>query len=311
MKQFLNQLSTLLSKDQLFFNRANEGKRITHIALAIPLIIVFFIAGALVSQVLIYQVFLKSLNLSEDFKQIYELIIGFSSTTLFLWLWIRFFEKRPFWTIGFPKKEVFRNYLKGFISGILMITTVLLILFILGRVEVNPQSALQFTPNLFILIFIYLIGFMIQGATEEILARGWQMQVIGKRHNPTIAVIITSVIFALLHGMNKGISLIALFNLLLFAFLLATYVLKYNSLWAACGWHAAWNWVISCIYGLNVSGQRINTTLFKIDLNGPKYITGGEFGPEASIITTVVLFISIISLVYFNKEKKTEPIQTV
>lgn len=281
---------------------AKRGERITHIALAIPFILVFIICGSLLSELLIYRLFLKGLMLPSYFKDLFGLIVGFGSINIFLWIWLKFFEKRPFWTIGFIKIDAFKNYLKGFLSGLLMISFVVLVMFTIGKAEFIAQNNTNNSFGLVGIVFLFLIGFVIQGGTEEILARGWQFQVIGARYTPLLGLIISSVIFALLHGLNNGITLIAILNLLFFAILLAVYTLRYNSLWAACGWHSAWNWTMSCVYGLNVSGQRMDNSFLKINFTGPEFLSGGAFGPEGSIITTLLLVVSIIILVYRNKE---------
>lgn len=304
MNKLFQNLKLLLSKNRPFFKLASEGKRITHIAFAIPLILGFIFGGAVLGQLIIYRLFVKRLNLSSNGKELFGLIVVFACASFCLWLWVKFFEKRPFWTIGLVKKNAIKLYLKGFTIGLTMISIIVLFMFLIGKAEFSIQNNTQFSLGILGMVFLFLIGFIIQGGTEELLARGWQFQVIGARYNPTLGLAITSVIFALLHGINDGISIIAIFNLILFALLLSFYTLKYNNLWVACGWHSAWNWTMSCVYGLNVSGQRIENSFFKIDFIGPKYITGGLFGPEGSIATTLLLISAIIIIIYRNVEDK-------
>jgi len=74
-----------------------------------------------------------------------------------------------------------------------------------------------------------------------------------------------------------------------------------GSLWGVCGWRAAWNWLLGLGFGLEVSGQVIDTVPLIADLTGkagaPWWLTGGAFGPEASIVTTAVLVAGTVTLI--------------
>ena len=99
------------------------------------------------------------------------------------------------------------------------------------------------SPALFIPILCLFGGFMIQGATEEIMFRGWLMQLIASRHGLIAAIAINSIIFALLHGGNIKPSIelaFAMVNLVLFAVMISLYAIKEGSLWGVCAWHSAW-----------------------------------------------------------------------
>lgn len=295
-------MKNLLSRETAFFELAKSGKRISHIAIAIPMIFVFLIAGFALSEVLLFHVIFKSPELEPVYRSLYQLAISFSSVILFLWLWIRFFEGRKFFTIGFTKQNALKKYLSGFMIGLGMLTLVIGIMAIAGLINFE-RANISFGSHTFWIAFLMLIGYIIQGASEEIIFRGWQLQVIGARYKPWLGIVITSILFSLLHGMNSGVTLIAIVNILLFGVLLALFVLRQNSLWAACGWHSAWNWAMASIYGLEVSGTDKIGSFLNLSTSGADYLSGGAFGPEASIITSIVLLIGII-LIIFVKPKK-------
>ena len=87
---------------------------------------------------------------------------------------------------------------------------------------------------------------------------------------------------------NSGVNLLAVFNLILFAVCMCLYVLKTKNLWGACGFHAVWNYAQGNIFGLSVSGHSELPSIFTAEIAGPKLLTGGSFGPEASVIVTVI-----------------------
>ena len=132
------------------------------------------------------------------------------------------------------------------------------------------------------------------------------MQVIGARYWPFLGVAISTVLFALLHLGNSGINLVSVINLLFFAMLMVMFVMKDGSLWSACAWHSAWNWMLGNVYGLSVSGSGEKVTIIDLNTTGNELISGGGFGPEGSLITTFVLSIVIIWLgvtIYKSKDR--------
>ncbi len=153
-------------------------------------------------------------------------------------------------------------------------------------------------------VIIFLFAYLIQGASEEILSRGWMFQVIGARYKPWLGVIITSILFAFLHTGNSGINPFGVINLFLIAVLLTLYVMKDGSLWGACAWHSAWNWTLGNVFGLSVSGSDEKVSIFDLNTTGNGLISGGGFGPEGSLITTIVLLIAIFFIVIFIKRNK-------
>jgi membrane protease YdiL (CAAX protease family) len=295
-------LKNLFAPDNKFIDLARSGKRITHIAVAIPFIIVFIIVGGIISYIPGQFLLADKLDPSEAFISFYNLFVSFGITIVLVWLWVKFFEKRSFKTLGFTSQGALKKYLKGFFVGLLMLSIVMVLISIFGKVQIveNPDP---FNLRVLGIIGLLLIGYMVQGAAEEILARGWQFQVIAARYKPWLGAIISSVMFALLHGFNSGISPIALVNLFLFAILLLLFILQDRSIWAACGWHTSWNWALENIFGLKVSGSEGIVSIFKFSTQGPNYITGGDFGPEGSILTSFVLIGGMIFILIFEARK--------
>ena len=293
----------LFSSTNTFFALARNGKRITHIALAIPLLLVFFIAGFIFSEIIIYQFILQRPELSPVYREFYNLAFSFGSVVIFLWLWVRFFEKRSFRTLGFTKGGALKQYINGFLSGFIMLSIVIGLMAVFGTIsfQENPKP---FSFNFLGIMLLMLLGYIIQGATEEIIARGWQFQVIGARYKPWLGALISSIVFALLHGLNTGVTFLAIINLLLFALLLIFLIVYNQNIWAACGWHTAWNWTMENIYGLKVSGTQGFGSVLNLSSEGSEIITGGEFGPEGSILSTVVLLLGMIVIITLKAKNK-------
>jgi membrane protease YdiL (CAAX protease family) len=102
------------------------------------------------------------------------------------------------------------------------------------------------------------------------------------------AIAITSFVFALLHAGNRGVTLLAMANLVLAGVLLALAYERYERLWFPIGIHLAWNIFSGPVLGFGVSGYVSAATLFRTSGSGAGWITGGSFGIEGSVWMALV-----------------------
>lgn len=283
----------LLNKQFKIIEAAKEGRRKVHPIFAVILAIVFLTLGEFF---MLFMLFLPKADTS-FVKAIYnniEMILTFGGAIFFIFLWIRFVEKRSFSSIGFWKVQWMRKYLRGALIGFVFISIPVIVLVLTGIVKLQMQ---QITATAIFGIVGSLIAFLIQGATEEIIVRGWLFPVISVRSRIWVGIIVTSFLFGFLHLLNPGITILSISNILLVGVFAAFYVLKDSSLWGICAWHSIWNWAQYNVYGFAVSGMTIySTPLFKPVTNGSEVLHGGSFGIEGSIITTIMLSIASIVL---------------
>ena len=211
------------------------------------------------------------------------------------------FEKRPLTSLGIRKKDVVKEYLLGAIIGAVMLGLTFLISFLFDSVSI------KLNPNGFsLMVILFLIGFMVQGFAEEVLFRGYFMMSIARDYKIAVAIGFTSVLFGLLHGANTGFNLLALVNIILFGIFTGVYVFKRGDLWGVSAIHTMWNFMQGCIIGSNVSGVANIPSIFVLEIKeNMSLANGGSFGLEASMSTTIVLLIAI-SLVFLLKTKKGE-----
>ncbi|EEL99482.1 CAAX amino terminal protease [Bacillus mycoides DSM 2048] len=283
----------LLNKQFKIIEAAKEGRRKVHPIFAVILAIVFLTLGEFF---MLFMLFLPKADTS-FVKAIYsniEMILTFGGAIFFIFLWIRFVEKRSFSSIGFWKVQWMRQYLRGALIGFVFISIPVIVLVLTGIVKLQMQ---QITATAIFGIVGSLIAFLIQGATEEIIVRGWLFPVISVRSRIWVGIIVTSFLFGFLHLLNPGITILSISNIILVGVFAAFYVLKDSSLWGICAWHSIWNWAQYNVYGFAVSGMTIySTPLFKPVTNGSEVLHGGSFGIEGSIITTIMLSIASIVL---------------
>jgi membrane protease YdiL (CAAX protease family) len=128
---------------------------------------------------------------------------------------------------------------------------------------------------------------------EELLLRAILFRIAEQAFGTTAAVVISAVIFGLLHGLNHGATAMSDVAIALEAGILLAlaYALTHN-LWFAVGIHLGWNFAEGNIYGAAVSGTAPAHTLMRVSLSGTQALTGGTFGPEASVVSIVVCLLA-------------------
>jgi CAAX protease family protein len=138
-----------------------------------------------------------------------------------------------------------------------------------------------------LLLAVLLVLFLLQGGIEEWIVRGYIYRALKERWRPFWAALASSVLFSLLHVLNPDVSGIALFNIILAGLILAALVERSGSLWGATLAHGVWNFAIACLLSLPVSGVRI-FRLLDVSVTGDEKLTGGPFGPEGSLLLTLL-----------------------
>lgn len=230
------------------------------------------------------------------------LIGSYSPLFIVVWLWLRVVEQRPLWTTGMTR-PVAKPYLRGLGIGLLLFATAVLLLGLFGFLEIENTGQNQ---GIWITLggtLLVLLGWVVQGAAEELLARGFLLPILGVRWGPAAGVIVSSLFFSILHLANPNLNFISLVNLFLFGLFAALYALNEGGLWGIFAIHAIWNWAQGNLFGFSVSGLNIQSSiLFDLMETGPDWVTGGLFGPEGGVIVTLVLSIGIFALLFFSRK---------
>ncbi|HEU8416867.1 TPA: CPBP family intramembrane metalloprotease [Streptococcus pneumoniae] len=237
---------------------------------------------------------------TSDFRLILGLLaFGFIINTVFRWT--RKVEKRPIRTLGFYRENFLSNLLKGFSLGLALFLLTLLGLVALGQYRLDSihldTYSLAFT--------LFTIPFWIlQGTAEELVTRAWLIPQLAKRTNLKVAIIISSSLFTLLHLGNPGITFLSAIDLFLFGVAMSLYLLKTDTIWGIGGIHGAWNFAQGNLFGVLVSGQSSGTSIMKFTPQGNQdWLSGGSFGIEGSIVSSIILFLLILYLAYQLKKE--------
>jgi membrane protease YdiL (CAAX protease family) len=148
------------------------------------------------------------------------------------------------------------------------------------RFELEP------TRSMGALVFgLYM--FLFAGKLEELLFRGYAFQRLVSGLGVWPAQVVLALLFALAHWQNPGmegaVKVWASIDIALAAITLGVAYLRTRSLALPIGIHLAWNWTQGCLFGFGVSGMEVSGWLHPRFQGLPTWVTGGEFGPEASV----------------------------
>ena len=218
-------------------------------------------------------------------------------------LYWKLFQKETLSDLGFTKKA--GSYVIGVIAGAVLVVISVLSVVFTGAISCN--GVFENIDTFFILIM--LGGFICQGAMEEVLCRGIALQLLRKRTSIPVAIGISSALFMIPHLFNMTeesgvIIFFAVVNLILISIVFSLLTLYFKSIWAACGFHTMWNFILYNILGMNLSGNDdIKAAVIDMRSVGSNVLNGGTYGIEASIVTAAVLAATvIIMLVIINRK---------
>lgn len=209
-------------------------------------------------------------------------------------------QKRNKESLGLTSPNKFKNYIKGLLLGIGMIGGVILILKILGLIEIKSNIA-NISPIIYLFI---IIGWICQGFEEELVTRSILMNFLAAKYSPLVGIISNALIFSLLHLANNSFGFLAAINIFIVGILFSLLFYVSDDIMLSAAAHSFWNFAQGNIFGISVSGiANSKNTIFISKLLGNPSLTGGAFGIEGGLATTIVLTIVTIYLIKKAKEK--------
>ena len=134
-------------------------------------------------------------------------------------------------------------------------------------------------------------------AGEELLFRGYGFQILLRSVGTWATILPVGVLFAALHAFNPSASVLGIINTAGFGVLFGYAFLRSHDLWLPIGLHFGWNITLP-LFGVNVSGLKIGVTGHVLEWSAGRLWSGGDYGPEASIVTSAVM---LALFVYIRK----------
>lgn len=218
-------------------------------------------------------------------------------------LFCKLIQKRKMTTVGFQKPGMWKEYLIGLGAGLVIFSAAVLLCVATGSLRLEGLSA-TFSVGIFIL---FLLGYMIQGMAEEVLCRGYFLVSVSRRYPLAVGILANAVLFAALHLLNAGISVLAFINLVLFGVFASVYFIKRGNIWGVGALHSIWNLAQGNIYGIRVSGMQTSCSILSSEMvAGRELINGGDFGLEGGLAVTIVLVAGTLILLATKQRRYVE-----
>jgi len=211
---------------------------------------------------------------------------GLFSAIFANWLALRIYENRSLEQVGlWVNGNSGRNLLMGILGGAGSACLVLGPPVLARAAHFTPTPSEPFTWGTFLFVsFLLAAG----SAGEELLFRGYGFQLLLSTLGPYATILPVGVLFAALHWNNPNAGWLAMVNTAGFGFLFGYAFLRSRDLWLPIGLHFGWNFTLP-LFGVNLSGLRMKVAGYELSWTAGDVWSGGQYGPEASVLTTLVL----------------------
>ena len=197
-------------------------------------------------------------------------------------------EGRPLGQYGLPLREAFgRRFWQGVVWGFIAISVVILLIaalhgFSFGRVTLSGTALASYAV-------LWGLTFLLTGFSEEFLFRGYSQFTLTQGMGFWPAAILLSLLFGAGHLGNSGESWPGALSAATIGFFFCFTLRRTGTIWFAVGLHAAWDYAETFVFGVPNSGLVAPGQLLNSTFHGPRWLTGGSVGPEASVVCFVVM----------------------
>ena len=209
---------------------------------------------------------------------------------------LRFLWRRPSGWLRIDARP--RQLLPGILLGVLAPLPPLAILMLAGLAEIERAPLLAAPLVALQLLVAYLPFWLYAAAVEEIVFRGMVIREAAARHGWIPAWLLGGAFFGLIHfepGYGwLGAAWLLVGGILVSGLFLALYR-RGRSLWLPIGFHLGWNFCLTNLIGAPMSGKVASAGLLRTAIEGPAFLTGGDFGMEISTVT--LLFYALYAFV--------------
>lgn len=203
-----------------------------------------------------------------------------------VWLIRRFLDRRSLRSLGFqyPKEGWVSCWVLGILIGAVPMIAVAGLLYAMGGLEYKGWTISTLTLTLLI------PGLLFAAFFEELVCRGYILKNFAEIDRVWLGIWFNSILFWLFHSLNPSAwqSPWVGINLVLAGVLLSLAYLAVDNLWFPTIVHFAWNFAQGPMLGIPVSGIQIGGMFdFELTEKLPVWVTGGQFGFEASAVCTL------------------------
>jgi uncharacterized protein len=200
--------------------------------------------------------------------------------------------KQPFLSFGLGGSHRLRNFVIGLVAGIALLAFLLLLTLALDGLTLS--AAFESGRALLKWGALYGILFLIVAINEEFIFRGFGLVMLSRAISFWPACIVLATLFGAAHLHNIGEDAAGAVSAGLYAVSAAMSFRWTGSLWYAVGVHTGIGYAESFIFGVPNSGSTLNERLLRPNFHGPAWLTGGNVGPEGSVLVVIPLVLIVV-----------------
>lgn len=228
----------------------------------------------------------------------------------------RFLDRRRFADFGFHLGPAWWADLGfGLLLGALLITLIFLAELALGWVTITGTFVTRDPSVPFAMAILPpVVLFLVVGFYEELFSRGYQLTnlaeglnlpALSPRAATIVAMVLSSMVFGLLHANNPNATFLSTLNVMLAGLFLATGYVLTGELALSIGLHITWNLIQGNLFGFPVSGGDFaSATVIAVRQGGPALWTGGPFGPEGGLLGVAAMLLGVASIVLWVRLRR-------
>jgi len=208
---------------------------------------------------------------------------------------------------GLPRRDALGNkFWLGLLIGLLATSSTVLAIFALHGIRFT--SAAIHGAAILTAAAAWGVAFLLAGFAEEFLFRGYAQFTLTTGMGFWPSAFLLSGLFGLVHATNGGENVLGVVSVVSFGLLLCLFLRRTGNLWCAVGFHLGYDWGQTFFYGVPNSGLVPSQSFLNASLSGPRWLTGGTVGPEASIICPIVLAIVAIGFSLKYRDVRYKPL---
>ncbi|ASL46302.1 hypothetical protein bAD24_III02825 [Burkholderia sp. AD24] len=191
-------------------------------------------------------------------------------------------DKRSWLDYGLRARHRVAHLAQGLFFGVVAMSLMMAALRYFHAVTIE-SSGMQLGPLLQSAV-VWAALFLLVAFNEELSFRGYVFFRLLRGVGPVVATLVTAAIFSLAHMGNPGETVFGIASVAAAGLVFCLAVWRTGSLWWIIGFHAAWDWSQSFVFGVADSGAMASGHWLTSHSTGPAWLSGGVVGPEGSVL---------------------------
>jgi len=302
----------------LFYNAHEQRTRfLWRVIVQIVLMLLLSIIPVLILQLLLILGLIGSIRTDTAGGMLVFSLIMLFSIMASIWLAGRWMDRRGMSGFGLHINSAWwQDFAFGLGLGVGLISLVFLVEWVFGFITIDhffqQAPGMSFSMGMVTWAGVYFCV----GIYEEMLFRGYYLtnlaewlgrfRIIKPRMAVILALVFTSLAFGVAHANNPNASLLSSLNITLVGiFLLGLGYVLTGEMGISIGLHMTWNFFQGNVFGFPVSGlQGGQSSIIAITQNGPEWLTGGSFGPEAGLLGLLATLLGAVIIILWVKQRE-------